>query len=82
MKFWGKLKTEDRILKDIMVNGDDLKTAVAAICDEFDLSKPMILEKHLSDTASFNRAVFYPEDFVEPVFFDSFEIEKIASKKK
>ncbi len=82
MKFWGKLKTEDRILKDIIVNCDDLKSAVAAICDEFDLSKPLILEKHLSETASFNRTVFYPDDFVERVSFDSFEIEKIATKKK
>lgn len=82
MKFWGKLKTEDRILKDIIVNGDDLKTAVAAICNEFDLSKPIILDKHLNETASFNRTVFYPDDFVDSVFFDSFEIEKIATKKK
>lgn len=82
MKFWGKLKTEDRILKDIIVNGDDLKTAVASICNEFDLSKPIILDKHYNETASFNRTVFYPDDFVDNVFFDSFEIEKIATKKK
>jgi hypothetical protein len=82
MKFWGKLKTEDRIYRDIIVNGDDLKSAVAAMCDEFDLSKPLILEKHLSEAASFNRTVFYPDDFVETVSFDSFEIEKIATKKK
>ncbi len=82
MKFWGKLKTEDRILKDILVSADGLKAAVAAICDEFDLSKPIILDKHLNETASFCRTVFYPDDFVESVFFDSFEIEKIATKKK
>jgi hypothetical protein len=82
MKFWGKLKTEDRILKDIIVNSDGLKSAVADICNEFDLSKPMILEKHVSETASFNRTVFYPDDFVESVSFDSFEIEKIVTRKK
>ena len=82
MKFWGKLKTEDKIIKDIVVTCGDLKTAVAAICNEFDLSKPIILEKHLNETASFNRTVFYPDDFVESVTFDSFEIEKIAAKKK
>lgn len=65
-----------------MVTGDDLKSAVAAICNEFDLSKPIVLEKHLNETASFNRTVFYPDDFVETVSFDSFEIEKIATKKK
>lgn len=82
MKFWGKLKTEDRILKDIIVNSDDFKSAVANICNEFDLSKPIILEKHFSETASFNRTVFYPDDFVESVSFDSFEVEKIVTRKK
>jgi hypothetical protein len=82
MKFWGKLKTEDRIIKDIIVNSDDFKDALSAICDEFDLSKPIVLEKHINETAFFNRTVFYPDDFIESVYFDSFEIEKIAAKKK
>lgn len=82
MKFWGKLKKEDRIIRDIIVTSGDLKTAIAAICNEFDLSKPIILDKHLNETASFNRTVFYPDDFVESVTFDSLDIEIIASKKK
>lgn len=82
MKFWGKLKTEDRILKDIMVNSDGLRNAVADICDKFDLSKPVILDKHINEAKSFNRTVFYTDDFIESVPFDSFEIEIIATKKK
>lgn len=82
MKFWAKLKSEDRILKDITVAGDGLKAAIASACNEFDLSKPVILEKHLNEMTQFNRTVFYPDDFIESVSFDSLEIEKIASKKK
>jgi hypothetical protein len=82
MKFWAKIKIEDRMQKDVLVNGEDLKSAVAAVCDAFDLSKPLILEKHLNETQAFNRTVFYPDDFIESVSFDSLEIEKIASKKK
>lgn len=82
MKYWAKLKTEDRILRDTIVAGDDLKSAVAAVCDVFDLSKPIILEKHLNETEAFNRTVFYPDDFIESVSFDTLEVEKIVSKKK
>lgn len=82
MKFWAKIKTEDRILKDTVVNGEDLKSAVAAVCDEFDLAKPVLLEKHINETSQFNRTVFYPDDFIESVCFDALEIEKIVTKKK
>jgi hypothetical protein len=82
MKFWGKLKQEDRILKDAIVTGDGFKAALASFCNEFDLSKPVLLEKHLNEINSFNRTVFYPDDFIESVAFDSFEIEKIVTKKK
>ncbi len=82
MKFWAKVKIEDRIQKDVIVESEDLKSAVAAVCDVFDFSKPILLGKHLSETRDFNRTVFYPDDFVESVSFDSLEIEKIVTKKK
>lgn len=82
MRFWGKLKIEDRIIKDITAESDDFKTAVSSVCAGFDLSKPLILEKHLSEMRQFNRTVFHADDFVESVPFDTFEIEKIVIKKK
>jgi hypothetical protein len=82
MKYWAKIKIEDRMLKDVIVEGEDLRSAVAAVCDAFDLSKPIMLDKHLNETRDFNRTVFYPDDFVDSVSFDSLEIEKISTKKK
>jgi hypothetical protein len=82
MRFWGKLKIEDKIIKDITVKGEDFKGAISVICGEFDLSKPLMLEKHLSEIRQFNRTVFYADDFIESVSFDSLEIEKIVTKKK
>jgi hypothetical protein len=82
MKYWAKIKIEDRMLKDVIVEGEDLRSAVAAVCDAFDLSKPIMLDKHLNEIRDFNRTVFYPDDFVDSVSFDSLEIEKISTKKK
>lgn len=82
MKFWGKLRTGEKLTKDMVAESKDFKTAVNLICDKFDLSKPLILEKHLNEIANFNMTVFYPDDFVESVSFDAFVIEKIVTKKK
>jgi hypothetical protein len=82
MKYWAKIKIEDRMLKDVIVEGEELRSAVAAVCDAFDLSKPIMLDKHLNETRDFNRTVFYPDDFIDSVSFDSLEIEKISTKKK
>jgi hypothetical protein len=82
MRFWGRIRKEDKIAKDITVTAADFISAVAAICDGFDLSKPLILKKHDSEIRNFNRTVFYPDDFIEHVSFDFLEIEKIVIKKK
>jgi hypothetical protein len=82
MKFWGKLKTGDKITGDTVVEAKDFKEAVSAICDKFDLSKPMILEKHKKEISDFRITAFYPDDFVESVRFEALEIENIVSRKK
>lgn len=82
MRYWGKIKIEDIICKDITINSHDFKSAVSGICYKFDLSKPVILNKHINEMALFNRTVFSPDDFIESVSFDSFEIEKIVNRKK
>ena len=82
MRYWGKLKIEDRTLRDITIAAEDFKEAINAVCSSFDLSKPVMLDKHKNEIKSFNRTVFYPDDFIESVNFDSFEIEKIVTRKK
>lgn len=82
MKFWGKIRIGEKIVKDMVAESHDFKGAVNLICDKFDLSKPIILEKHLNEMSKFNMTIFQPDDFVESVKFDSFEIEKIVTKKK
>lgn len=82
LRFWGKIKIEDRIKQDVALEEKDFISAVSSICDRFDLSKPIICAKHHNEIKSFRRTVFYPDDFVESVDFDTFEIEAIGKKKK
>ena len=82
MRYWGKIKIEDRIQKDLTVEEKDFLSALSAICDSLDLSKPIVCAKHRTEIKSFSRTVFYPDDFVESVDFDTLEIEVIGKKKK
>lgn len=82
MRYWGKIKIEDRIQKDITLEESDFLSALAAVCDAFDLSKPIVCAKHHMEVKAFSRTVFIPDDFVESVEFDTLEIELIGKKKK
>ena len=82
MKYWAKLKIEDMIGSHTTVDAPDFAEALAAACSAFDLAKPVVCEKHKAEMARFSRTVFYPDDFVEAVCFDTMEIEIITRKKK
>ncbi len=82
MRVWGKLKAEDMILQDITLNSPDFESALVAVCEHFDLTKPIICKKHLNEIKNFRRTIFYADDFIESINFDTFEIEIIVNKKK
>jgi len=82
MRFWGKIKIEDRIKKDLVQEDKDFASALVALCNRFDISKPMVCEKHIKEMNSFRRTLFYPDDFVESVDFDTLEVEIIDIKKR
>jgi len=82
LRFWGKIKIEDSIKTDVTLEEKDFPSAVSAVCDRLDLSKPIICAKHHGEIKSFRRTVFYPDDFVETVYFDTLEIEIIGKNKK
>lgn len=82
LRYWGKIKIEDRMMSDVTLEEADFLSALSAICDHFDLSKPIVCAKHSAEIKSFNRTVFYPDDFVESVDFDTLEIQIIGKNKK
>lgn len=81
-RWWGKIKVEDRIREDETVTSDNFASALISLCEHFDLTKPIVTGKHQHEMENFRRTVFYPDDFIEDVCFDTFEIEKIVTKKQ
>ncbi len=82
MRVWGMLKTENLMVKDTVVVADSFEKALLEVCESFDLTKPIMLKKHYNELKNFRRTVFYPDDFIEPVSFDTLEFEIIVKKKK
>ena len=82
MRVWGKIKTEDIIKQDVTLEAISFEAAADAVCTAFDLSKPIICAKHLSEIKAFSRTVFFADDFVDAVSFDTLEIEIIGDRKK
>jgi len=82
MKYWVKLKTEDIIRQHITVEAIDLHSALVTALTALDLSKPVVCEKHHAELERFSRTIFYPDDFIDFVDFDTLEIEIITRRKK
>lgn len=87
-KFWGKFKLDTKIIKEFIAESqaEDIfagaATAIEVICNRADISKPVILSKHVNELKKFNRTVFYTLDFFDESGFDEFELEIISSDKK
>ena len=90
MRLWATIRDGQRILRQVTIEADytkldqveDWAALLGEACHTLDLARPVLLKKHLKDLAAFSRAVFKPEDFMEPVDFQRFEVEAIFDKKK
>lgn len=83
MKVWGRVRRNNKTVAECVIETSakspeeiqDWSEPIGEICHELDLSRPIILEKHISDFNKFSHARFNPSDFVESVKFDRLEIE-------
>jgi hypothetical protein len=88
MKIWGIIRSEQSIEKDVVLEFENQKRE--EVCDwdriigetarALDLSRPVILKKHIRELQNFSRTVFKQADFMENIFFDKFEIEIFPEK--
>ena len=90
MRLWATIRNGHRIQRETMIHADfakmdqveDWPGLIGEACHALDLARPVILQKHLRDMASFSRAVFKAEDFMEPVSFQRLEVEAFFDKKE
>lgn len=87
IQVWGKLIKRNKIIADYTVfREDELKYSVffdclQVICDELDIEMPIILDKHIRDIGKFLSVRFLPNDFIEEVKFDRFEVNIFIEKE-
>ena len=83
-RLWGKIYKENRLLNDTVISDEtnDTRThkifhALDAICQEFDLSKPIWLDSTISEFKKHNKTTFYQDNFIDSIDFDYLEIHII-----
>ena len=83
MKLWGRTRANNATLASHTVtvhaktayDVEDWSEPFARLCHDMNLSRPVILKKHVRDLEQFRHTVFFPQDFLENVDFDRFEVE-------
>ncbi len=84
VRIWGKILINGKIVKDKTVEIDEKSTSffdmLKDVCQILNIPTPVLLDKHVYDFNLFHICTFKPDDFVESVMFDRFELSHIALK--
>ena len=81
---WAKLMKDGKILKQVTYRRDDkfsysqFFVYLTDICEELDISTPVLLKTHIFNYAKFSTVRFIPRDFVERVDFDKLVLDNIT----
>lgn len=83
-RLWAKIFKDNHMLQDTCIadGSDDTRThkifrALDQICYDFDLGKPIWLDKTITEFKRHDRARFTQDNFIEEVPFDYLEIQVI-----
>ena len=83
MRIWGKMWKANHLLRDITIEINDeslnrtrkIFQALEDICYEFDLAKPMWLDKNVEEFKKHDKTRFGKDNFIESIEFDYLEIQ-------
>ena len=89
MRIWAKTIKQQKIKTDVVrefslarpSSFEEWMPVLHELCQLLDLSRPVLLNKHVNELEMFSRTVFRAGDFMEPIGFDTFEIEIFPEKK-
>lgn len=84
-RLWGKMIKDNHLLKDTTICIDDnsinrtkkVLQSLEEICYEFDLGKPIWLEKNIKEFQLHAKTRFHADSFIEGINFDYLEIQVI-----
>jgi hypothetical protein len=79
LKIWGKVITNEKIVKSKTISVDPENTTffdmLAKLSQTLNIPTPVLLDKHVYDFNVFKICTFKPDDFIEEVSFDRFSLE-------
>ena len=83
-RLWGKIWKDNRMERDTVYEetSDDTRThkvfrGLDEICHEFDLGRPIWLEKNVGEFRRHSKVRFYQDSFIEEIEFDYLEVQVI-----
>lgn len=83
-RLWARTFKDNHMLQDTCISdaGNDTRThkvfrALDEVCYQFDLGKPIWLDKTISDFKRLSKARFTQDNFIETIEFDYLEIQII-----
>ena len=81
-RLWGKLVTNNSLVKDAVIEDDSEETrthkifhALTELCRRFDLMEPIWFDANINEFRRLGRTRFRKENFAEETAFDYFEIQ-------
>ena len=83
-RLWARIIVKQRISRQATVNVafEDVDDALTELCGDFDIPKPLWLNKHEREYEEFRRTSFLPEHFMEEVPFQRLEIEYLEDDNR
>lgn len=83
-RLWAKIFENNHMLKDACIEDGSTDTrthkifrALEEVCYRFDLSKPIWLDKNITEFKRMSKTRFNSDNFIEPISFDFLEIQII-----
>ena len=83
-RFWAKTFKDNHMLQDIVIEDGSTDTrthkvfrALDKVCLQFDLSKPIWLDKTVAEFKRHRKARFTQDNFIDSIDFDYLEIQII-----
>lgn len=83
-RLWGKIFCDNHLVKDTVIcdDSDDTRThkvfrGLDTLCYEFDLGKPIWLDKNIEEFKKHDKTRFHQDNFIEHLDFDYLEIQVI-----
>jgi len=83
-RLWARIIRKHRIEKQATAEctWEGAEEALTELCHEFDIPRPLWLNKHYREFEEFRRTQFLPEHFMEEVPFQRLEIEFLEDDEK